>query len=258
MKRWGGTLVLTLALLFLLGPFAIIASAGVSGADVMEFPPTSLSARWFLAPFLSDSFRQAFLLSFELAVGATILALALGVPAAYALDRFKPRGGAAVKNLVMMPLMVPGIIVGLALLNYLVVPLDMPVGVALFLAHAALLVPYALRVVLAGLENLRTDIEEAAWLLGATPVQAFMRVVLPNIRSGILAAFVLGFITSFNQVPVSLFLIGPGINTLPIAMLNYVQYNYDPLIAALSTVLAVITIAIVVGMERALGLSRFV
>jgi hypothetical protein len=93
---------------------------------------------------------------------------------------------------------------------------------------------------------------------GAGPLTVMLRVVLPNIRSGILAAFVLGFITSFNQVPVSLFLIGPGINTLPIAMLNYVQFNYDPLIAALSTTLALLSIALVMGMERVLGLSRFV
>ena len=71
--------------------------------------------------------------------------------------------------------------------------------------------------------------------LGATRAGAFFRVVLPNIRNGILAAFILGFVSSFNQVPVSLFLTGPGIRTLPIDMLFYMEYTYDPSVAALSS-----------------------
>ena len=104
----------------------------------------------------------------------------------------------------------PGIIVGLALLRYLVVPFRVDVVLALFLAHTALVLPYAVRVVSASLDNLRSDIEEAAVLLGSSRLGAFFRVVMPNIRGGILAAFILGFVTSFNQVPVSLFLSGPG------------------------------------------------
>ena len=137
-------------------------------------------------------------------------------------------------------------------------PLSFTVTLALFLAHTALVLPYAVRVVTATLENLRTDIEEAAVLLGCTRLQAFTKAVLPNIKSGILAAFILGFVTSFNQVPVSLFLSGPGVRTLPIDMLAYMEITYDPSVAALSALLAFMSIAIVYIAERTLGFSRYV
>jgi hypothetical protein len=102
-----------------------------------------------------------------------------------------------------LPLIVPGIIVGLALLNHGVLALDLPVTLSLLIGHTTLLIPYAVRVVSSSLANLRVDIDDAAVTLGATRLQAFFKVVLPNIRGGVAAAFVLAFITSFNQVPVS-------------------------------------------------------
>ena len=94
--------------------------------------------------------------------------------------------------------------------------------------------------------------------MGCSRVGAFRLVVLPNIRGGILAAFILGFITSFNQVPVSLFLSGPGVRTLPIDMIAYMEITYDPSVAALSALLAFMSIAIVLAAERFLGFSRYV
>lgn len=214
--------------------------------------------KWYLAVFEVESFRKSFILSMFLAIGGTLTALVLGVPAAYALSRYKLPFGETIKMVVAAPIIVPGIIVGLALLRYLVVPLDFTVTMALFLAHTALVLPYAVRVVTASLQNLRSDIEEAAVLLGCSRLGAFMRVVLPNIRGGILAAFILGFVTSFNQVPVSLFLSGPGVRTLPIDMLAYMEITYDPSVAALSALLAFMSIGIVLVAERFLGFSSYV
>ncbi|MFO1294794.1 MAG: ABC transporter permease [Rubrivivax sp.] len=256
--RRTGQIVLLAVLLFVLGPFVVIAAAGLSAGDTLAFPPQGLSLRWVVAVFGIESFRSSFALSMELAVGATLLALVLGVPAAYGLARYRVPGRETVRTLVLTPVIVPSIIVGLALLRHAVVPLDMPVTLALLLAHSVLVVPYAVRVVTASLDNLRTDVEEAAVMLGASRVQTFFKVVLPNIRNAILAAFVLGFITSFNQVPVSLFLTGPGVSTLPIDMLASMEFVYDPSIAALSALLALMSMAIVFVAERALGLSRYV
>jgi putative spermidine/putrescine transport system permease protein len=253
-----GYLLLALVMLFLLGPFAVIVIAGLSSGETLAFPPPGLSVRWVARIFEVESFRAAFGVSMLLGVGATLVALVLGVPAAYALDRYKVPGGEAVRSIVTAPIIVPGIIVGLALLRFLLVPLGLPVMLGLFLGHTALLIPYAVRIVSASLANLRVDIEEAAILLGASRAGAFFRVVLPNIRSGIVAAFILGFVTSFNQVPVSLFLSGPGVTTLPIEMLSYMEFNYDPSVAALSALLALLSLAVVVVAERLLGLSRYV
>ncbi|GHC73166.1 ABC transporter permease [Limoniibacter endophyticus] len=251
-------LVLTAVLLFLIGPFFIIVAASLSAGETLVFPPQGLSFRWIVKVFEVPSFRESFAMSMFLAIGGTFAALVLGVPAAYALSRYKLPFGETIRTIVSSPIIVPGIIVGLALLRYIVVPFGVGITAALFVAHTALVLPYAVRVVSASLNNLRSDMEEAAVLLGCSRLGAFFRVVLPNIRSGILAAFILGFVTSFNQVPVSLFLSGPGVRTLPIDMLSYMEITYDPSVAALSALLAFMSMAIVMLAERFLGFSRYV
>jgi putative spermidine/putrescine transport system permease protein len=251
-----GIATLGLILLFLLGPFIVILLAGLSAGETLVFPPQGLSLRWLAHVLTSDALASAFWLSMALACASTAAALLLGVPAAYGLVRYPVPGREAIRAIVTSPAIVPGLIVGLALLRYFVVPLNLPVVAALFVSHTALIVPYAVRVVSASLDNLGTDIEEAAVVLGLDRFAAFRAVVLPNIRSGILAAAVLGFVTSFNQLPVSLFLTGPGITPLPIEMLTEMEYTYDPSIAALSAVLALGSVAVVLIAERLLGLSR--
>lgn len=251
-------LTLALVLGFLIGPLLIILAASFSAGETLAFPPRGFSLRWIAQVFEVESFRQSFFISLLLAIGGSLAALVMGVPAAYAMSRYRIPGSSAVRALVSAPVVTPGIIVGLALLRYFVAPLGAPILLALFLSHTSLLLPYAVRVVSASLENLRADIEEAAVLLGASRLGAFFSIVLPNIRAGLLAAFLLAFVTSFNQVPVSLFLSGPGVRTLPIDMIAYMEIVFDPSIAALSSLLALMSIAIVLVGERLLGFSRYV
>ncbi|MCT4369241.1 ABC transporter permease [Yangia mangrovi] len=250
--------ILGLTLTFLIGPFLIIILAGASATDYLAFPPEGLTLKWYLKVFTVESFRASFALSMALAIFGTFMALLLGVPAAYALNRYDLPGAETLRTIVAAPIIVPGIIVGLALLRYMVVPTGVTVTLALFMAHTALVLPYAVRVVSSSMTNLRADMEEAAVLLGCSRLQAFTKVVLPNIRGGVLAAFILGFVTSFNQVPVSLFLSGPGVRTLPIDMLAYMEITFDPSVAALSALLAFMSLAIVFTAERLLGFSRYV
>ncbi|SLN70739.1 Inner membrane ABC transporter permease protein YdcV [Roseivivax jejudonensis] len=256
--RHAGRALLVVVMLFLVGPFILICLTGLSGGETLAFPPDGLSLRWVIRVFEIESFRDSFALSLTLGIGATLIALILGIPAAYALVRYDVPGADAIRNLLTAPIIVPGIIVGLALLRHLVIPSGLGVTLALFLGHTALLIPYAVRVTAASLQNLRADIEDAAILLGASRIGAFVRVTLPNIKNGIMAAFIIGFITSFNEVPVSLFLTGPGVATLPVDMLLYMEYNYDPSIAALSGLLALMSLGVVLTAERLLGLSRYV
>lgn len=253
-----GQIILFLVLVFLIGPFIIVCLAGLSAGETLAFPPEGLSLRWVARVFEVESFRHTFTISIILGIGATLLALLIGIPAAYGLERYNPPGANAIRNILSAPIIVPGIIVGLSLLRYLVIPMGIGILPALFIGHTALLIPYAVRIVSGSLVNLRADIEEAAVLLGATRLQAFFKVVMPNIRNGIMAAFIIGFITSFNQVPVSLFLTGPGVSTLPIDMMAYMEFNYDPSIAALSGLLAFMSLLIVMVAEKLLGLSRYV
>jgi putative spermidine/putrescine transport system permease protein len=257
-QRLFAPVTMLLVLIFLIGPFLIIVAASFSAGDTLAFPPQGFSFKWILKVFTVESFRDSFVMSMFLAIGGTFAALLLGIPAAYAMSRYKLPMSETVRTIVSAPIIVPGIIVGLALLRYFVVPIGVSITLALFLAHTALILPYAVRVVSASLNNLRSDIEEAAVLLGSSRLGAFFRVVLPNIRGGILSAFILGFVTSFNQVPVSLFLSGPGVRTLPIDMLGYMEIVFDPSIAALSSLLAFLSIGIVFLAERFLGFTRYV
>ena len=257
-SRFLSTFILSLVLMFLIGPFLIIIAASLSAGESLAFPPAGFSFKWIIKVFQIESFRVSFMVSMLLAIFGTLTALVLGIPVSYALARYKLPLGETIKTIVSAPIIVPGIIVGLALLRYLVIPVGFSITLALFLAHTALVLPYAVRVVSASMNNLRSDIEEAAVLLGSSRMGAFFRVVLPNIRGGILAAFILGFVTSFNQVPVSLFLSGPGVTTLPIDMISYLETTFDPSIAALSSLLAFMSIGIVFLAERFLGFSRYV
>ncbi|MEP0961773.1 MAG: ABC transporter permease [Roseobacter sp.] len=258
MSRLSIWLILGTTLVFLIGPFLIVILAGASAGESLTFPPQGLSLKWYAKVFTVESFRASFALSMFLAIFGTLTALLIGIPAAYALHRYDIPGSETIRTIVAAPIIVPGIIVGLALLRYMVVPLGFSVAFALFLVHTALVLPYAVRVVSSSLNNLRGDMEEAAVILGCTRLQAFIKIVLPNIRGGILAAFILGFVTSFNEVPASLFLSGPGVRTLPIDMLSYMEITFDPSVAALSALLAVLSVAIVFIAERLLGFSRYV
>jgi putative spermidine/putrescine transport system permease protein len=252
----GVFLMLALVLLFLLGPFVVVAVAGFSADPTLVFPPRRYGLQWMQHVLALENFQRSFVTSLIVGAGSTLAALTLGVPAAYALVRREPRGAGVLRALLTLPVVVPGIVAGLALLRWLVLAHALPVTLTLLAGHTALLVPYAVRVVGSSLQNLRPEIEDAAVTLGASPARAFFLVVLPNIRGGIAAAAVLSFITSFNQVPVSLFLTGPGVSTLPIEMLAYLETSYDPSIAALSTLLVIFTIAVVAITERVLGLSK--
>jgi len=243
---------------FLIGPFLMIFLTSFSADVAMRFPPRGFSMMWYERALSVRMFRITFWISLQVSLWATLTALVLGVPAAYANVRYRYPGKGLVELLFSSPAIVPGLIIGFSLLRYFVFMGNLPVIFGLYVGHAAILLPYTVRVVSASLRNLNVDIEEAAVSLGSSPVHAFFSVVLPNIRGGIAAAFILSFITSFNDVPVSMFLTGPGVATLPIQMLMFMEFYYDPTIAALSSIIIVITVLIVQGAEKLLGISKYI
>jgi len=143
---------------FLIGPFLIIVAASFSAGETLAFPPQGFSLQWIVKVFTVESFRASFAMSMFLAIGGTAAALVLGIPASYALSRYRLPGAEIIRTIVSAPIIVPGIIVGLSLLRYVVVPFGVGITLALFLAHTALILPYAVRVVSASLDNLRSDI----------------------------------------------------------------------------------------------------
>jgi putative spermidine/putrescine transport system permease protein len=251
------TLFVFLVYSFLFAPLVIIFITAFGPDEYIAFPPNGFSLRWFVNIFTSDMFMRTFAMSIQIAVLATLFALLLGIPVAYTLSRFDFKGRAVIKNIFFSPVIVPGIVFGFSLFNFIIIKLRLPIYTSLLIAHIVVIIPYIIRVVASSLENFDYSIEEAAISLGASKVKTFFMVVLPNITSSVIAAFMLAFINSFNNVPVSIFLTGPGVSTLPIQMMSYVEYYYDPTVSALSVVLMLMTMGIMFIVERTLGLSYF-
>lgn len=251
------SVVLWITLVFLVGPFFIIVVSSFSGDASMSFPPNGFSTEWYGKAFGIEMFRTTFMISLQTGLLATLTALVLGIPVAYVIVRHRFSGKGWVELFFASPAIVPGLVIGFSLLRFFVYVTNIPVFAGLYLGHSAILFPYTVRVVSASLRNFDAGVEDAAVSLGSSRLHAFFSVVFPNIRSGLAAAFILAFITSFNNVPISLFLTGPGVATLPIQMLIYMEYYFDPTISALSSIIIVLTVFIVQGAEKMLGITRY-
>ena len=251
------TLFVVLVYMFLFAPLVIIAMTSIGTENYIAFPPKGFSLQWFEVAFKSEAFRSSMLTSFIISGVATLAALVIGVPAAYGLSRYDFKGKGAIKSFFFSPLIIPGIVVGFSLFQFLLVKLNLSVTMSLFIGHTLVIIPYIIRVIGSSLEGFDYSIEEAAMSLGCKKSSTFFKIVLPNITSGVMAAFMLAFINSFNNVPVSMFLTGPGVSTLPITMMNYVEYNYDPTVSALSVILMILTIGVMYILEKTLGLNNF-
>lgn len=242
---------------FILAPLVIIVITSFGPDKSLVFPPNGFSLRWMINIFKIEMFRKSFFISMQLSVLGTFLAMFIGIPAAYALSRYDFKGKNILNGIFLSPILIPGIVLGFALLRYLVIYTGLPVYTSLLIGHIIITIPYIIRVISSSLSNFDYSIEEASMSLGASKIKTFFTIVLPNIRSGVLAAFILAFINSFNNVPVSVFLTGPGLSTLPIQMLIHVEYNFDPTIAALSVLLMLMTAILMFIIERTLGLNFF-
>lgn len=245
-----------LACLFLLAPIAIVVLFSFSDGAGFAFPPPAFSLRWFRYLAGRDEFITATLVSLRLAALASLGAVALGLPAALALVRQTFPGKAAIESVLMGPLVLPGIILGIALLQYFTA-----IGLTrsfdrLLLGHVIVCLPYAIRSIAAALHGLDPSLEEASRTLGAGEWRTFRRIVLPLLRPGLAAAFLFSFITSFDNVVISIYLIGADTVTLPIRIFNHLEWQFDPSIAAISTITLTVTVILVAAAEMLTGGSR--
>lgn len=240
---------------FLLIPLFIIIVSAFNAENTIVFPITSFSLKWFSNIFTLNSFMSSFKLSLILGLLATLIALVVGIPAAYALAKSYFKGKELIKSIFLSPTIVPGIVIGFVLYQFIVLTLRVPVFFSLLIGHFLITLPYVIRIVSASLDQFDFAIEEAAWSLGYSKVKTFLKVVLPNISSGISAAFILAFINSFNNIPVSMFLSGPGIASFPSTLMNYIEYNYDPTVSAVSVLLMIGTVFLMIIADKTVGIA---
>ncbi len=220
----------------------------------LTFPPHGFSVRWYVALADNAEMLRAARVSVVLGIVVTLVALLTGVPAAYALANgaAPPGVGAALSA----PLLLPTLIIGLGLLMVL-----QPLGLVatwpgLALAHLVIVLPFVVRLMSTAFAGLPRAVGEAAATLGAGPWRCFLRITLPMAMPGVLAAATLAFLVSFDETVISLFMVGPRLTTLPIALFRYTESRTDPLVAALAVVLIVLTSVVVLAVDRLVGFTR--
>ncbi|TCR67295.1 ABC transporter permease [Bosea sp. BK604] len=253
-----------LSLLFILLPLIFVTWLAFFRQEIPSFPPEGYSLKWFAAVPGQKPFVDGFILSVQVGVLATLIGIVLGVPASLALVRHRIVLGPAINTLLLLPLVMPGIVLGTSLYVFQI-EAEIATGwpllgsfAGLVFAHTLVVVPWVVRLVTASLVGFDRTIEEAAQNLGAGPWTTFRRVTLPSIRSGIVAAGLFGFVTSFGNLEMSLFLVGPGRTTLPIAILQYLEWKIDPTVAAASVIQIVLIGAAMIITDRYVKLSRVV
>ncbi|WP_217349219.1 ABC transporter permease [Polaromonas sp. C04] len=253
---------MTLIFAFIIAPLLVIVWASFFSDRILTFPPSGYTLSWFARAWALQDFASGFTTSLEVGVCATLGSLLLGVPAALAIERFPFPGRETVRHLLLSPMYVPAIVAGAAVYIYFV-QIEILSGVqfaatfhGLVIAHTLVALPWTMRLVCASLMTANAVPEEAARSLGANALQTFFLVTLPTIRPGMIAAAMFAFIASFSDLEKSLFLVGPGVTTLPISILNYLEWNLDSTIAAVATVqIAIIGAALLIS-DRFVNLGK--
>lgn len=250
--------VIVLIATFILSPIIVVVISSFTANEIPEFPPSTWSLRWYAYALSQSIFIDSAINSVLLAIIATAIATPLALLGALALVRYDFKGRDFIQTMLLAPLFVPAVVVSLAILITMANFGIREVTLRLVAAHVLITLPYLVRTIMASLTRLDPMVEEAARTLGASPLRTFWHITLPLVRSGVLAGMLFALIVSFDNVSMSLFLTTARTNTLPLTIMNYVEYNFDPSIAAISTMLVVFSLATAVLLERAVGLRSVV
>jgi putative spermidine/putrescine transport system permease protein len=240
----------------MLAPLVVVIFVSFTDKGYISMPFDGASLRWYGAILRDDSFMNAFYRSVLLGAAAATLATLLAVPAGMAIAWHRFPGREAILGLLLSPLMVPHVVLGIAILRLLSL-LDSPGSVwGLTAAHTVIVLPYVLRLVVAAATGFDRTIAQAAEALGASPWTVFRRIELPLIIPGVAGGWLIAFINSFDELTMSIFVASAGTETLPVKMYNHIANTIDPLLASVSTVLIVLTLMLMLVLDRFYGLDR--
>ncbi|WP_244458951.1 ABC transporter permease [Roseomonas fluvialis] len=259
--RWSFELVVVgvsaLALVILTAPTVVVLIASFTGGQSLRFPPQGFSLQWYDALLTrSQEIGVAFRNSIAVAAMAAAAGTMMAVAAAMALSRRTTRASRALDAAFMAPLTLPTLALGLGLLMLISIAGAEPSLVTLVVGHTIIVAPYVLRTTSASLSQLDPALVDSARTLGAGPAYAFRTVVLPLIAAGIAAGMFIGFMASFDNVSISLFLADAGTDMLPLRLWNIIENLLDVRAAAASGLLIAVTGVLLMVMERLTRFSR--
>ncbi|MFI5011810.1 MAG: ABC transporter permease [Hyphomicrobiales bacterium] len=254
---WSMSAVAAGVIAFIVLPLPFIIIYAFSPTSYLVFPPTGLTTKWFVNFFANDRFRQALFNSLSISAIVTIVTLIAALPTAVLAVRHPFRGRGLLLGLVSAPLLVPGVVTGMAALSLLA---QSGIGVGywpIVVAMICFTLPLALRPLVANLSGIDPDLETAARNLGAGRLTAFMLATLPSLAPGLIASGTFVFVEAMDNFSITVFLTDLRTTTLPVEAFSYIRDFDDPTVAAMATLLILLSVAIVFAIEWLLGLDRF-
>ncbi|HEV8311238.1 MAG TPA: ABC transporter permease [Methylomirabilota bacterium] len=248
--------VMAAVVLILLSPLIVTVAVSFSSSPVFNLPPPEWSLRWYQRTMTRESLWASVRLSVEIALLSTGVSLVLGTLCAIAVARGTFPGKTAVVTFMVSPLMMPGLVLGVAILQALREVGLRDAWAGLLIGHVVITLPYVTRTVLASLSLFDFTLIEAARTLGSSYPRSLLKVMVPVLAPAFLTSGLFAFLASMDNYPISIFLIDARNKTLPILMLQYLEENPDPTIAAVSSGLILLTIVVLLLADRLVGLRR--
>ena len=233
--------------LFLLLPIALIVALSFGSSQWLQFPPPAWTLKWYAKLFADPDWLIAFLTSLEIAVVVMVLSTLIGLMASFGLTRGRFPGREFLRALFLTPMVLPVVVFAIAVYAFF---LRLGLGgttLGFVLAHTVLALPFAIIPIATALEGFDKSIEDAAIVCGASPLQAKLRIILPSIRIGIFSAAIFSFLASWDEVVVAIFMASPTLQTLPVKIWGSLRSDLTPVIAAASSLLVGLTLALMVA-----------
>jgi putative spermidine/putrescine transport system permease protein len=248
-------LLLAMSLAVLVVPIIIVVGVSFTATDFQTFPPQGLSLRWYEQFFQSPFFDSFFFISLPIALVTGVIATILGILASYVVVRKDFPFENELVLYFLLPLIFPPAIIALALMVAFNASLldNIPAFLQVTGGHVVITIPYTFLTAMTALQSIDSELEEAARNLGASKFQAFRKVTLPLMRSGVVSGFLLAFILSFTDSVIALFLSGGSTTTLPVRIFLFLQFDSSPLIAATATIQILLVLVLVLLVGRLVG-----
>jgi putative spermidine/putrescine transport system permease protein len=245
-----------LILAYMTIPALVVLMTSVSPSELLEFPPSGFSLRWYEHALSYPDFQGAFVNGLIVTAFASSLSLLIGSAFAYLIDRYTFAGRAALEAILSSPLIVPHFTTGF---GFLLLGANLRLGqsyAVVVATHILLTLPFVTRSVYVSLRNLDPALERAASNLGASPFEVLRRVTLPLLLPGMAGGWLVAAMLSLTEFTASLYVTTQRTQTLPVAMYTYVREYTDPTIAAVSALLIIFTTILMLLADRYLGLRR--
>ncbi|RYF61805.1 MAG: ABC transporter permease [Comamonadaceae bacterium] len=239
-------------------PIIIVFGASFNGSGYIQFPPESLSLRWYVETFTDPRWARAGWTSLWIAAVVAVVITAVSFLTAFFTIRHAPKWSNTLEMLIFAPLFFPHAAMGVATVVLLAKFDLVGTSTAIVLAHLMIALPFSYRPIYISLRSIDPDLLRAAQVLGASEWRALWDIILPLCRSGILTSLLFSAIISFDEVTVTMFLIGPDVKTLPVQIFTFIQDDASPVLAAISTLSVALTFLAIVLMDRWAGLTFFV